>query len=162
MEMHATPLHEKIDHMLTESRVVLPGVQALLGFQLIVLLSKSFDQLPVAVRLVHLGALLAMALAMTLLIAPAAVHRLTFNGRDEESMHSIGSTLVTLALVPLAAGLSADLFVALFRLFDGSLVAPVVAVVAFAVLIGLWYLVPVLLKRVYGSRSVHYRVRSRS
>ena len=41
METHATPLQEKIDHMLTESRVVLPGVQALLGFQLIVLLSKS-------------------------------------------------------------------------------------------------------------------------
>lgn len=146
MEKHPTPIPEKIDHMLTESRVVLPGVQALLGFQLIVLLSKSFDKLPSEVRLVHLGALLAMALSMTLLIAPAAVHRLTFDGRDEPRMHTIGSWLVTLALIPLAAGLAADLFVAMSRLFDGSIAAPIVAVSAFTLLIGLWYLVPVLLK----------------
>ncbi len=146
MEKHGTPLHEKIDQMLTESRVVLPGVQALLGFQLIVLLSKGFDQLPSAVRLVHLGALLAMALSMTLLIALAAVHRLTFDGRDEERMHTIGSILLTLALIPLAGGLCADLFVAMNRLFDGSIVAPVTAIAAFAVLIGLWYIGPVLLK----------------
>ncbi len=146
MEKHPTPLHEKIDQMLTESRVVLPGVQALLGFQMIVLLSKSFDELSPAVRLVHLGALLAMALSMTLLIAPAAVHRLTFDGRDEDRMHAIGSILVTLALIPLAAGLCADLFVAMTRLFDGSIVGPVVAVASFAVLIGLWYVLPLLLK----------------
>lgn len=146
MEKHPTPLPEKIDHMLTEARVVLPGVQALLGFQLIVLLSKSFDQLPSEARWVHLGALLAMALSMTLLIAPAAVHRLTFDGRDEPRMHTIGSVLVTLAMLPLAAGLAADLYVAMTRLFDRSVVAPIVAVVAFALLIGLWYVVPLLLK----------------
>jgi uncharacterized membrane protein YqhA len=146
MEKHPTPLHEKIDQMLTESRVVLPGVQALLGFQLIVMLSKAFDQLPPAVRLVHLGALLAMTLSMTLLIAPAAVHRLTFDGRDVARMHTIGSILVTLALIPLAGGLCADLFVAMHRLFGGSIVAPVAAVAAFVGLIGLWYVAPMLLK----------------
>lgn len=146
MEKRSTPLHVKIDQMLTESRVILPGVQALLGFQLIVMMSKSFDQLPSAIRLVHVGALLSMALAMTLLIAPAAVHRLTFDGRDEDRMHAVGSVLITLALIPLAGGLCADLFVAMDRLFDGSVVAPVIAVVAFAVLIGLWYVVPMTLK----------------
>jgi hypothetical protein len=161
MEQHPTPLPEKIDHMLTESRVVLPGVQALLGFQLIVLLSKSFDQLPHPVRLVHLGALLAMALSMTLLIAPAAVHRLAFDGRDEPRMHAIGSMLVTLSLIPLAGGLAADLFVAMDRLFDGSIAGPIVAVSAFVVLVALWYVVPLLIKA-RGSRTARCRARSRS
>lgn len=108
---------------------------------------------PPGVRSVHLGALLAMALSMTLLIAPAAVHRLTFDGRDEKRMHSIGSLLVTLALAPLAAGLCADLFVAMYRLFDGGAVGPLVAGVAFTVLIGLWYVVPMLLKTKRAARG---------
>jgi hypothetical protein len=34
------PLDERIAQMLTEARVVLPGVQALLGFQLISIVSR--------------------------------------------------------------------------------------------------------------------------
>src|SRR6185503_6232327 len=34
------------EHMLTEARVLLPGAQAMLGFQLAVLLTESFTQLP--------------------------------------------------------------------------------------------------------------------
>src|SRR6266850_643450 len=34
-------LHTKIDQMLTEARVILPGVQAMLGFQLIVLMTEA-------------------------------------------------------------------------------------------------------------------------
>ncbi len=156
MEKHPTPLHVKIEQMLTESRVILPGVQALLGFQFIVMMTKAFDELPAEVRFVHLGALLCMALAIALLIAPAAVHRLAFNGRDDSRMHTTGSVLVTLALIPLAVGLSADLFIALTRLFDGSAAAFVVAVAAFGVLIGLWYVVPMAL-RPAGRRAVSRR-----
>jgi hypothetical protein len=39
--------------MLTEARVVLPGVQALLGFQLISVISQSFEKLPTSSKLVH-------------------------------------------------------------------------------------------------------------
>src|SRR4029453_2647559 len=51
-----TPLHTKIDQMLTEARVILPGAQALLGFQLIVTLTPPFEQLPPSSRLLHGGA----------------------------------------------------------------------------------------------------------
>src|SRR4051794_24263981 len=50
---HGTSVHEKIDYMLTESRVMLPGAQALFGFQLLVPLTKSFETLPDAARTVH-------------------------------------------------------------------------------------------------------------
>ena len=43
-----TPLHAKIEQMLTEARVVLPGAQALFGFQLAIVLTQSFEQLPTA------------------------------------------------------------------------------------------------------------------
>jgi hypothetical protein len=40
-----TDLPTRIRHVLTEARVVLPGTQALLGFQLTVILTESFEKL---------------------------------------------------------------------------------------------------------------------
>ena len=45
-EEKPTPLTTKIEQMLTEARIILPGAQALLGFQLTVTLTKAFGQLP--------------------------------------------------------------------------------------------------------------------
>lgn len=43
MQESPTPLHAKIEQSLTEARVILPGAQALLGFQLIVMMTRAFD-----------------------------------------------------------------------------------------------------------------------
>ena len=40
------PLHSRIEQMLTEARVILPGAQALLGFQLAIVLTDTFEKLP--------------------------------------------------------------------------------------------------------------------
>jgi hypothetical protein len=45
------PLHARIEQMLTEARVILPGAQALLGFQLVIVLSNAFEKLPDHTRL---------------------------------------------------------------------------------------------------------------
>ena len=42
-ERSSTPLHAEIEQMLTEARVVLPGAQALFGFQLAIVLTQSFE-----------------------------------------------------------------------------------------------------------------------
>jgi hypothetical protein len=64
-----TGLHEKIDQMLTEVRVIVPGSQALLGFQLAIVLTQAFEKLPPAVKMVHGAALLCVALSIVLLMA---------------------------------------------------------------------------------------------
>src|SRR6516162_9022923 len=43
--------HAKTEQMLTEARVILPGAQALFGFQLAIVLTRSFEQLPRASRI---------------------------------------------------------------------------------------------------------------
>jgi len=45
-EEKPTPLTTKIEQMLTEARIIVPGAQTLLGFQLTVTLTKAFGQLP--------------------------------------------------------------------------------------------------------------------
>jgi hypothetical protein len=145
-----TPLHTKIDQMLTEGRVILPGAQAMLGFQLVVMLTKAFGELPDPARAVHLVALMCVVLAIILLIAPAAVHRLTFDGKDDPRLHSTGSILMTLALLPLSLGLSCDIWVALTKLFaDQDSLALVGALSVWVLLMTMWYVVPLALRRRY-------------
>jgi hypothetical protein len=43
-----TSLKDRIAQVLVEARVVLPGVQALLGFQFVTILTETFDSLPAA------------------------------------------------------------------------------------------------------------------
>jgi hypothetical protein len=138
--------HTKIEQMLTESRVILPGAQAMLGFQLIVVMTEAFNQLPAPARYAHFAALGAVILSVVLLITPAAVHRLSFAGSDDLRFHRIGSWLVTIALVPLAGGISLDFAVAALRLSANPGEALGAGMLSFAVLISLWYVWPMALK----------------
>jgi hypothetical protein len=138
----ATPLHMKIDYLLTEARVILPGAQALLGFEFIVTMTKAFTELPDAARIVHFAALVCVTIAIVLLIAPAAIHRLAFAGEDSQRFLRLGSRLVTLALLPFAFGISLDIYVAAWKLAASAPLAAVAAAVTFLVLTALWYAVP--------------------
>ena len=69
-------LDEEIHHALTEIRMVLPGAQALLGFQFITLVLQEFEKLPDSMKITHLVSLSLMALAVILLMTPAADHRI--------------------------------------------------------------------------------------
>jgi Family of unknown function (DUF6328) len=108
--MEDTSLNERITQMLTEARVVLPGVQALLGFQLISVISQSFEKFPASSKLVHAVSLGCIALAVILLMAPAAYHRIVFSGQPAEEVHGMGSWFVTCATIPLAFGLAGDVY----------------------------------------------------
>jgi hypothetical protein len=139
---HSTSVHDKIDYALTESRVILPGAQALFGFQLLVPLMKSFETLPVTARTVHFAALAMVALAVVLLITPAAIHRIAFEGADDPRFLRIASRFVTAALVPLALGVESEIYVAGVRLLPGSPAVAWTAAGAACVLLGFWYALP--------------------
>jgi hypothetical protein len=139
-------LHERIDQMLTEARVVLPGAQALLGFQFAVTMTKVFSELSEIDRAVHFLSLCAMALAIMLLLAPATIHRLTFAGRDAESFHTIGSALVTAALAPILVGIATDVYVATIAMFHDRTLAFIGAATVALTLAMLWYAIPLFLR----------------
>jgi uncharacterized protein DUF6328 len=137
-ERPPTPLHVKIEQLLTEARVILPGAQALFGFQLAIVLTPSFETLPELSRLVHAVSLGLVALCVMLLMAPAAYHRIVYAGEDSQEMHRVGSALVTTATVPLALGLAGDIYVVIGKIIDPT-TGVGAAVFAFVVLVGLWY-----------------------
>lgn len=142
-----TPLHTRIEQMLTEARVMLPGAQAILGFQFAVMLTQAFDQLPPSAHAVHVTALALVALAVILLMTPAAIHRITFRGENDERFHALGSFFIVAAAVPLGLGISLEFYVALVRATQSSTLG-IAGTCAITVLFaGLWFVQPLLLRR---------------
>jgi hypothetical protein len=137
-----TPVKTKIEQMLTEARVIIPGGQALLGFQLVCTFNRSFQELPLSIQYVHAAGLCAVALAVLLLMTPAALHRIAFHGEDDASFFSIGSALVITASVPLAAGIAAAVAVVFFKVTESMLDAVVSGCLAISVLLGVWLAYP--------------------
>jgi hypothetical protein len=146
MADHRTPLDVRVEQMLTEARVLIPGAQALFGFQLAVMLTEAFGDLDAGVQIVHVVALCCIALAVILLMTPAAFHRLAFGGENTETFFRLGSLLVVAAALPLALGITFDLYVAMTRAFDTPLPALLAAFATGLVLLSLWYVQPLLLR----------------
>ncbi|MEA2943709.1 MAG: hypothetical protein QOD09_4238 [Bradyrhizobium sp.] len=146
MQVANTPLATKVEQLLTEARLIIPGAQALLGFQFIAMLTSGFDRLPQSVKAVHALALCLVAINVILLMTPAALHRLSFNGEDSRTFLRIGSALVIAAPGFLAAGLAAETFVVLQKVFSNAGWAAIGAVLSLVALLGLWYAIPAWLR----------------
>ena len=142
----ATPLRVKIEQMLTEARVIIPGGQALLGFQLIATLTDAFRELPFPIQLLHAAGLCAVALAVMLLMTPAAVHRIAFNGADDEGFYRLGSGLVIGAAAPLAIGIAADVAVVFYKITGSDSATAAAGLGAFALLCAVWFAWPAWLR----------------
>jgi uncharacterized protein DUF6328 len=134
----STSLKSKIEQLLTEARVIIPGGQALLGFQLIAVLTKAFGELPPACKYLHCVGLSAVALSVILLMTPAALHRIGFHGEDSPAFFRIGSRLVVAASIPLAVGIAADVAVVFYKAIDNGAAAVLAGIVSLAVLLSLW------------------------
>jgi len=104
MQVANTPLATKVEQLLTEARLIIPGAQALLGFQFIAMLNIRFRSPSSIGQAVHALALCLVAINVILLMTPAALHRLSFNGEDSRTFLRMGSALVIAAPGFLAAG----------------------------------------------------------
>lgn len=122
--------------------MVLPGVQAVLGFQLIAVFNQRFLEFSSGEQLVHLAAFLLVALAMGLMMTPAAYHRQVERGRVSQRFVDLGSMLLTIAMLPLIAGLSLDTYLISRLIVMDTTAALLVAGGATLVLLGLWYALP--------------------
>ena len=132
-------LEDKIVQVLTEARVVLPGAQAMLGFQLAMTLMEGYEKLPTSSKTVHVAAICAIAITIVFLMAPAAYHRFVEGGEDTERFHRFASWMVIVALIALPPGFAGDLWVVV-RKHTGSIsAAHVAAAVTLAFFYGLWF-----------------------
>jgi hypothetical protein len=141
------PLTDKIKQVLTESRVVLPGTQALLGFQLITFLTQSFDQLPTGLKMAHLGALILTGVSAILLMTPPAYHRIAESGEASNQFHRLASGFLVAAMSFLALGLSVDFYVVASKLTRSPFFSVSLASTCLFILYGFWFAYPLAARR---------------
>ena len=140
------PLHDRIEQMLTEARILLPGAQALLGFQFAVMLTNAFDAVPEPAKIVHIVGLLMIAFAVILLITPAAIHRISFGGEDTEVFYRIGSGFVIAASGPLGLGIACDVYVVVSRAAQSPSLGIAATTLVMSGLAALWWVIPIVLR----------------
>lgn len=148
MEDALQSLETRIVQALTEIRVILPGAQALFGFQVTAVFTEQFSRLPEASRYVHLASIAVVAVAVIMLIAPAAYHRITAQGNAEEGVLKYAVRMMLPAEGLIAIGLIGDAYVTI-RLIAGShSLAATVAAVALAGFMTLLYVIPLVTRHV--------------
>ena len=135
-------------HLLEECRMVLPGMQALFGFQLIAVFSESFsDRLDEADQMVHLGAIALVAVAVALVMTPAAYHRQTGTEQVTERFLRLSSRLLLWSMFPLALGIALDFFLIAKLITHRPLLSLALALSLLALYGSLWLGLPWVCRR---------------
>ena len=142
-ERQELSLNDAASHVLEECRTVVPGMQALFGFQLIVVFTNSFKaELSPTERVLHLVAILVVTIAIALVIAPAALHRQMEPMAVSRRFIAISSRLLMASMAPLAAGICLDVYVVARVILGTSVGAAIIAALLLGVFIVFWLVVP--------------------
>ena len=144
-------LDSAASHILEECRMVLPGIQALFGFQLIAVFNQGFgEKLSHVEQLVHLAALLLTVIATVLVMTPAALHRQAEPRRVSERFVWLASSILLAAMYPLAVAVALDVYVVASVITKSDALGALLALVMLIVFVALWIFVPWREKRKYG------------
>ena len=122
--------------------MVLPGIQALFGFQLIAVFNPPFFDLAPAHRLLHLVSLVLVAIAIGLIMAPAAYHRLAEATRVSRRWVRMAARDIAGAMASLMLAVALDVYLVAAIITRDNMIAAAVAVATGAFLCWLWFVLP--------------------
>src|SRR6185369_9696144 len=136
-------LSEAVTHLLEECRMVLPGIQTLFGFQLIVVFNAAFhERLSQAERWFHLLAIGLIVIAIAMVMAPAAYHRQSDPQAISENFIIIATRLLLYAMFPLMIALGLEFFL-VARVITNSLALSIaLALLVVSIFTTFWFLLP--------------------
>jgi hypothetical protein len=135
-------MKDEMRNVIEEARMVLPGVQALFGFQTMAVFNNRFEDIADSSKLAYLVALGLLVLAMGLLMTPAAYNRLAERGQVSRKMINLSSTLITAGMLPLMLAFALDVYVVVVAAFDRPQAGIIAAVGTAVLLAGLWFVMP--------------------
>jgi Family of unknown function (DUF6328) len=135
-------LKDALQQALDEARMVLPGIQALFGFQLIAVFNDGFGRLSEGERLLHLAAILLVTVAIALVMTPAAYHRQVGRRRATAEFLALASRFISAAMLPLAAGIALDVHLVGRLIIGQAWASGIVAGALFLGFVLLWFVYP--------------------
>jgi hypothetical protein len=131
-----------VTHILEEGRMVLPGIQALLGFQLVAVFNQTFSDMSVINQLLHVVAIFLSVNAICLLLTPAAIHRQGEPGVVTGEFAATASRLICAGMLPLLLSIVIDSYVVFDLITKRPIISMVLATILLAEFIHFWILLP--------------------
>ncbi len=141
--MEEIPLADEVTHLLEECRMILPGIQALFGFQLIAVLQPPFfEKLTMGEQVLHILALALVAISGAVVMTPAAYHRQTAPHEASEGFVVLASWLLLIAMAPLLLGITLDFYLVASIVLQNRALSIVLAIILGLIFVGAWYVLP--------------------
>jgi hypothetical protein len=139
-------LDRNLNELLGELRVIMPGVQVLFAFLLVVPFNQNFTKITPFERSLYFVTLFTAGVAMAFLIAPGTIHRLEFRADDKRWVVFTGNRLAIVGFAILAVAVtSAFLLVTHFVYSDAFAIGA--TVVFGGLLTVLWFVVALVRRR---------------
>jgi hypothetical protein len=143
-------LDRELIELLNELRVVMPGVQVLFGFLLTVPFQQNFAKIDAFQRDVYFATLLLTAASAACLMAPSALHRLTFRAGQKPYLIRFGTRQTIIGMALLALAMNGTLLLLTDILFHSLTVA---ITLACTVTLFAWLWFGVALRRLASGRT---------
>jgi hypothetical protein len=136
-------LDDAVRYALDEARMILPGIQALFGFQLVAVFNERFAEIfePPG-QVLHLAALVLVALSCALAMTPAAFHRQNGHGKVSRELLDLSSAFIGAAMLPLMAAISIDVGLVGYVVTQSPAVSTALGVACALVFAALWIVFP--------------------
>ncbi|HEY8270196.1 MAG TPA: DUF6328 family protein [Pseudobdellovibrionaceae bacterium] len=135
-------LGDQVSTIEQEARMLLPGIQTLFGFQLISVFNPGFKaSLSEEEQIIHLIALLLVAISAVLVVAPAAYHR---QAKHQISEHFIelSSNFLAWSMAPVALGTCLDIYLVTRVILVSHLYSFIITLTIFTFYAWTWFVLP--------------------
>ena len=126
--------------------MVLPGFQALFGFQLIAVFNERFKELTEDEQLIHFSATVLVTIAIALIMTPAAYHRLAEQTTISKFFVWLASWLIAAAMVPLMLGLTLEVYLLGLLVIGDPKTSLAVSTALFGVFSFAWFVFPLAMR----------------
>jgi uncharacterized protein DUF6328 len=149
------PLPKAMDNLIEECRMLLPGIQALFGFQLIAVFNSAFaEKLSSLEQQLHLLAIGLVGVAVGLILTPAAYHRQIGHVSITRRFIDVSTRLMLWSMASLALSICLDLYLVSRLILQDSLASLLITLGLLALFIFLWIVLPrsELLKRAIDNK----------
>jgi hypothetical protein len=134
-------IYEEMRNIIEEARVILPGVQALFGFQTIAVFNDKFAELETFAKNCHILGLAMVIITVAMVMTPAIYYRAR-GGCATLPMTRLSSFMIRGALAPLSCGLALDIFTVIFAATENVGLSVFAGVATLVLLAGLWFILP--------------------
>ena len=131
-------LTDKIENALNETRILVLGIQILIGFGFRSFFEPGFDKMAIPERHLQLAALGLMLAGLGLLLLPVPYHRLVLHGRDTTGLHRVLTATVSAGLLPFALSMGISFYLGA-RWLAGALASAIAAGIVLILALYFWY-----------------------